>query len=331
MRLGYIGKSYRHLGAARTGLSPAADGRPSAEYDWRGLPAPYPPRPAAPHGDGPPELADVARAAELGLGVLHTVITDWSERGVDAFRRALHEHGQELVPTIGANLMLEGDALSTETAAVIDLLHRYAQLGCVTLAKLMVSPMTVNRFRSDPPLPEQLRRLVRSLPPIASAAQDAGIVLAFENHLDYRAGELLEVITAIDSPNLRFLFDTGNPFAVCEDPVDAARVAAPYTVFMHVKDVRVLPWTPLSLGYFACMYACPLGEGNVDLDAILTIMAREAPAPQSLVLALELRPTPPYLDEDHWLEDGLDYMRNRFAAHLEPSSGGSGGPAGDGR
>jgi sugar phosphate isomerase/epimerase len=257
--------------------------------------------------------------------VLHTVITDWSERGLDAFRRALHEHRQELVPTIGANLMLEGDALATETGAVIDLLNRYAQLGGVTLSKLMVSPMTVNRFRNDPPLPEQLRRLTRSLPPIVAAAQDAGIVLAFENHLDYRAAELLEVITAIDSPNLRFLFDTGNPFAVCEDPVEAARVAAPYTVFMHIKDVRVLPWTPLSLGYFACMYACPLGEGNVDLDAILAIMARDAPATDSLVLALELRPAPPYLDEDHWVEDGIDYMRARFTHHLSPSSAGSAG------
>ena len=320
MRLGYTGTAYRYHGAARHGLvgrdQVIVDGRTTAQYDWRGLPAPYH-EPVAPRvGEQSPELQDVRRAAHLGLSVVHTVVTDWSAHNTDSVRAALHESGQELVPTVGANMMLEGELLDAELSTSTQLIRRYGELGGVRISKLMVSPMTINRFRADPPLGEQLRRITAALPRIVQAAEEAGIVLAFENHLDYRVAELLEVICAIDSPNLRFLFDTGNPFAVCEDPVDAARAAAAHTVLMHVKDVRVLPWTPLSPGYFACMYVCPLGEGNVDLDAIISIMAERAPDPATLTLALEIRPVPPYLDEDRWLEDGIEFMNRRFAQHL---------------
>ena len=320
MRLGYTGTSYRYAVHRGHGLVSRdrvmVDGRTTAEYDWRGLPAPYHMRPSAPLAEGSPELSDLARAKSLGLTVVHTVITDWSKTNLDAVRLALQENRQEFVPSVGANVMLEGDLLLSETDRVTRLIHQYAEVGGIKLAKFMVSPMIYNRFRTDPPLSEQLKRLIRALPPIVRAAEEAGIVLALENHLDYRAAEILAVISATNSAHLRFLFDTGNPFAVCEDPVDAARIAAPYTVLMHVKDVRVVPWTPLSTGYFACMYACPLGEGNVDLDAIIDLMAQNAPDAASLTLALEVRPVPPYLDEDHWLEDGIAYMRERFPSHL---------------
>jgi sugar phosphate isomerase/epimerase len=323
MRLGYTGTAYRYQGAARHGLvgrdQVAVDGRTTAQYDWRGLPAPYHQPAADWTGEQSPELGDVNRAAHLGLSVVHTVVTDWSTRNTEALRAALRAGGQELVPTVGANMMLEGELLDAELSSSAELMRRYGELGGVRVSKLMVSPMTVNRFRNDPPLDEQLRRITTALPPIVRAAEEAGIVLAFENHLDYRVTELLEVICAIDSPNLRLLFDTGNPFAVCEDPVEAARAAASYTVLIHVKDVRVLPWTPLSPGYFACMYICPLGEGNVDLDAIISIMAEQAPSPASLTLALEIRPVPPYFDEDRWLEDGIEFMNRRFARYLTPA------------
>jgi sugar phosphate isomerase/epimerase len=177
-------------------------------------------------------------------------------------------------------------------------------------------PMTVNRFRKDPPLREQIDRMIAALPLVVEAAEKAGIVLAFENHLDYRAGEIVEVIEAIDSPSLRFLFDTGNPFSVCEDPVEAAEIAAPYTVLVHLKDVVVLPWTPMSPGYFAAMYACPLGEGNVELERIVQILAERAPDSDRLTLSIEVTPMPPATDEDLWVEKGIAWMRETLAAYL---------------
>jgi sugar phosphate isomerase/epimerase len=212
--------------------------------------------------------------------------------------------------------MLAGDELLASVDAAVADIHRYGEFGGVRICKTMLMPMVYNRFRSDPPLREQLDRIVAALPPVVEAAEAAGIVLAFENHLDYRASEVVEIIEAIDSPHLRFLFDTGNPLSVCEDPMAAAKVAAPYTVLVHLKDVVVLPWTPASTGYFACMYACPLGEGNVDLEGIVELLAEQSPAGEELTLAIEVTPMPPATDEDKWVEEGIAWMKARLGKHL---------------
>jgi sugar phosphate isomerase/epimerase len=176
--------------------------------------------------------------------------------------------------------------------------------------------MIHNRFRNDPPLQEQLDRIITNIKPVVRAAEDAGIVLAFENHLDYRAYEIVQIIEAIDSPNLRFLFDMGNTVVVIEDPVEAAKVAAPYTVLCHLKDVRVLPWTPNAL-FVAAVFAAPLGRGNVDIQQICEIMQAKAPNPRQMCLSLENMPVPPNEDEDVWVVEGIKWAKEHLAKFLD--------------
>jgi sugar phosphate isomerase/epimerase len=199
----------------------------------------------------------------------------------------------------------------------VSTIERFAAFGGISVVKACQYPMIHNRFRREPPLREQLDRLTVALRPVAAAAERAGIVLAWENHLDYRAAEVVEIIEAVGSPSLRFLFDTGNAFPVCEDPVDAARIAAPYTVAVHLKDIVVLPWTPASPGYVACMYACPLGEGNVPLREVVEILRDGSPAGADLILSAEVSHGPPNTDEDRWTEAGIDWMRANLGDLLE--------------
>jgi sugar phosphate isomerase/epimerase len=306
MRLGLCTYSYQHLFA---GAPDMFVDRTSPQFDWRGLPRPY-------FLDTGPtvrpeslELWQIDRAHRLGAPVVECPITVWEDANLERVKEALSANGQELVPSLGADLLATGADLEREIAAIVEAIERYAAFGGVSLAKACVYPMVHNRFRSDPPLREQLDRLIAALPPVAAAAEKAGIVLAWENHLDYRAHEVVEIIEGVGSPHLRFLFDMGNPFPVCEDPLEAARVAAPYVVLAHVKDIVVLPWTPSSPGYLAAMYACPLGEGNVPLRAIVEVLRDEAPDPETLPLALEASHGPPNTDEDRWVQEGADWMR----------------------
>lgn len=314
MRLGLTNYTYQWLFASPGGRE-FVD-RSSAEYDWRGLPLPYFTQTGTTVRPDSLEVWQIDRAKSLGLPVVHCPIFDWDEGNVRRVRALLDENEQELVPAVAADLIATGDKLEREVANAVDLIRRYGAVGGIKLSKFCVAPMVHNRFRSDPPLREQLDRIIAALPALVEAAAEAGIVLAFENHLDYRAKEVVEIIEAIGSPNLRFLFDTGNPFSVCEDPVDAADAAAPYTVLVHIKDVRVVPWTPMSPGYFAVMYACPLGQGNVDLVRIVDILAERAPDPRTLPLAIEVTPIPPSADEDRWMEEGILWMKERFAGHI---------------
>ena len=124
-----------------------------------------------------------------------------------------------------------------------------------------------------------------------------------------------EAKKAIDSPSLRFLFDTGNTLTVCEDPVDAALDAAKHTVLVHLKDLRVHPWNP-GREFVSVMYACPLGRGHVDNRRILEIMREQAPDPKNLCLSLELMPMPPNEDEDRWVDASIAYAKQAFAEFL---------------
>jgi sugar phosphate isomerase/epimerase len=313
MRLGLTSASYQYLFG---GDDDMFVDRTSGRYDWRGLPRAYfTQTPAMIHTDSV-DLWQVERARQLDVPVVHCPIMNWAPENLRRIKAALEENGQELMPALGADMIVQGAQSGREVAAAVEQIERYAEFGGIEIAKFFLFPMTYNRFRKDPPLREQLDRMIAVLPPIVEAAERAGIVLAFENHLDYRVGEIVEIIEAIDSPNLRFLFDTGNPFSVCEDPVEAAEIAAPYTVLVHLKDVVVLPWTPMSPGYFACMHACPLGEGNVDLERIVQIMSERAPDPDKLALSIEVTPMPPNTDEDLWVEKGVEWMKTTLANYL---------------
>lgn len=314
MRLGLTNYTYQWLFAPAGGQE-FVD-RASAFYDFRGLPLPYLTQTGRTLSPDSFEVWQIDRAQALGLPVVHCPIVNWDEENLGRIRERLTTNGQEIVPAIGANLIATGVELEQEIDNTVALIRRYHDFGNIRLSKFCIAPMVHNRFRHDPPLSVQLERIVAGLPQIVEAAEAAGIVLAFENHLDYRAAEVVEIIDHVASPYLRFLFDTGNPFGVCEDPVTAAELAAPYTVLVHVKDVRVVPWTPMSLGYFACMYACPLGEGNVDLDRIVEIMRDHAPNGNELVFAIEVTPIPPSEDEDRWLEHSTQWMKERFASYL---------------
>jgi len=64
-----------------------------------------------------------------------------------------------------------------------------------------------------------LRRVTR-------AAEQQGVVLAIENHIDLLADELLELIATIDSPFLGVCLDTANNLRMFEDPLEVVRKPA---------------------------------------------------------------------------------------------------------
>jgi sugar phosphate isomerase/epimerase len=220
-----------------------------------------------------------------------------------------------MTPSLGVDLISGGEATHASIENAFKFLQGYQAFGGVTVSKFCTTPMTHNRFRNDPPLQQQLDLIIKNIKPVVRAAEDAGIVLAFENHLDYRAAEIVQIIETVDSPNLRFLFDTGNTVVVIEDPVEAAKIAAPYTVLCHLKDVRILPWTPSAL-FVAAVLAAQLGRGNVDIEQICAIMHAKAPNPTNLCLSLENMPVPPNEDEDVWVVEGIKWAKEHLAKFL---------------
>jgi sugar phosphate isomerase/epimerase len=80
---------------------------------------------------------------------------------------------------------------------------------------------------------------VEDLAQVAPVCERYQVALALENHQDLTSGELLNLLEMLDSPWLGICFDTGNPLALLEDPVEAARALAPFTRTVHLKDYQV--------------------------------------------------------------------------------------------
>src|SRR5439155_13009977 len=114
-------------------------------------------------------------------------------------------------------------------------------------------------------------RLGGMLKPIVAAAEDHGIVLAIENHIDLLADEIIDLVTTIDSPSLGICLDTGNNLRLFEDPMAVAERLAPWARATHVKDISVRPGDPRE---FAFWPSVPLGEGLVDIGTVVGVLKR---------------------------------------------------------
>lgn len=117
----------------------------------------------------------------------------------------------------------------------------------------------------------------------APKAADAGLAVAIENHQDLGSEELLAVAEEA-GPNVGIALDTGNPFAVAEDPVAFASRVAPRIQHVHLKDY-VSQFT--SEGFR--LIRCPIGDGCVPLREIAAVMLGESVTASIEVGALDVR------------------------------------------
>jgi sugar phosphate isomerase/epimerase len=163
-----------------------------------------------------------------------------------------------------------------------------------------------NRFTKEPPLHEQLKRLTEHLRPVAEAASERGLQLGLLPHLDYRGHEMVSVMETVSHPALKMAFDTTNPFPVCEEPVDAAKVVLPHTVAVALKDVRVYPHRSNDV----TIWGTPIGQGSVDFDTILPMLRECLPDPDNTTVCIKLRLPPGSTEHLAWMEESLEFLRS---------------------
>ena len=112
--------------------------------------------------------------------------------------------------------------------------------------------------RYDAPLRDVIPWTIRDLRAVAPLAADLGVLLVLENHEDFTGPVLAEILSAVDSPSVRALYDYGNSQMVGEDPFDALDAMAPFIARVHAKDHVVIrtPEGPMVQGV-------PFGEGRL--------------------------------------------------------------------
>ena len=257
-------------------------------------------------------------AAALGLAEFELPARGWDDpesRFVERVRDLQQRHAIGVSLNFGDDYVTHGAGQPTERFA--DFVTRL----CLPLGVRVVgttSPTHGGRWLKDPPLALQLERLAAALRRLAPIAERHAVMLAVENHADYRGHELAAVLEEVDSPAVGAKLDTGNAFAAVEDPTEAARALAPFVFATHVKDVRVesepwgrkdqVPETALIPNGLLVMLEVALGQGHVDFDTILPLLAERGPLGNDLSLVIE--------DKARTIEQSVGYARERFASYL---------------
>jgi sugar phosphate isomerase/epimerase len=126
------------------------------------------------------------------------------------------------------------------------------------------------KFRNLPHQP-QLDCLRRMFLDAVKVAEDFGIRMAFENHIDFTSDEILALIEGVGSPFLGVNFDTGNFVRLLDDPIKAMSKLAKYCYATHVKDLDIQKGAPADEWYF--FSSTPVGEGIVDNRKLAELLA----------------------------------------------------------
>ena len=146
-----------------------------------------------------------------------------------------------------------------------------AEMGSPTLNTCF--GLLKERTMASPTFAEQYKMTTEVLSKLAPIAEEHNVVVTMELHVDLTYTELANMMTQVNSPGIGVNLDTANALGMMEDPVEAARVLAPYAKTTHYKDTCVYA-TPEGYNWQG---GAPLGTGLVDLPTITELLYQHNP------------------------------------------------------
>ena len=163
-------------------------------------------------------------------------------------------------------------------------------------------------FRDEPHGP-QIEKLSAILKESVKKAEDLGIRMAIENHIDFTADEILEILDRVDSDFLGVNFDTGNCLRVFEDPVVAAGKLASRTYATHVKDIDPSHGSPSDWTFWPSAAA---GHGIIDMPGVVKALG-DGGYQGMLCVEIDFLKDPAG-DEVEAVEKAVPYLQDLLAA-----------------
>lgn len=153
-----------------------------------------------------------------------------------------------------------------------------------------------------PTLDESVAILRGMLPDLRAA----GVTLAIENHFHLLPDELAQLVRAIDDPLIGVCLDPLNAITRLVGVPETIGTLAPFAVSAHAKDAVIArPGT----GFYVS--GCPLGEGLVDLYALVSAVRESNPSANVLVECWMDRlddEEATLTQEELWVRQSVDYL-----------------------
>jgi sugar phosphate isomerase/epimerase len=170
------------------------------------------------------------------------------------------------------------------------------EAGATVLRSVLLGGRRYEVFKTAAEFADFKKQAVASLELAAAVLARHQSKLAIENHKDFRAAELADILRKLASAHVGVCVDTGNNLALLEDVADTVKVLAPFALACHLKDMAV---ERADDGFL--LSEVPLGSGLLDLKSIVADLRK---ARADLRFSLEMITRDPLripcLTEGYW-------------------------------
>ncbi len=223
--------------------------------------------------DTRPPFTDAIQVLEhcktLGVTSLQIMVDKWTEE----FAGKVRDTREKLGIALEGSITLPGD--EAEVPHFEATLANAKEAG-VTTFRTTLGGRRYELFDTHAAFLAFKDKAIRSLQLAAPVAEKRSVRIGVENHKDFHAAELVEMLMKLGSPAIGACIDTGNNIALLEEPMHVIETLAPHAVTVHLKDMAVQPHKE---GFL--LSEVPLGEGMLDLQGIIDLL--QGAAPQAVI------------------------------------------------
>jgi 3-oxoisoapionate decarboxylase len=147
-----------------------------------------------------------------------------------------------------------------------------AEVGVQAVRTVVMPGRRYEQFKSLAEVREAEAKASRMLELAVPIVTKHRVKLAVENHKDQRLDERLALYKHLSCEFIGATVDTGNSFALLDDPYGAIEALAPYAFTVHLKDQALREYEH---GFL--LADIPLGQGSFDMQRIVAILKRAKP------------------------------------------------------
>jgi sugar phosphate isomerase/epimerase len=202
-----------------------------------------------------------------------------------------------------------------------------AEVGVQAVRTVVMPGRRYEQFKSLAEVREAEANAIRMLELAAPIVTKHRVKLAVENHKDQRLDERLALYKHLSCEFIGATVDTGNSFALLDDPYGAIEALAPYAFSVHFKDQALREYEH---GFL--LADIPLGHGSFDLPRIAAILKRAKPDIRMMLELITRDPLKvPCLTDKFWatmpqvsgndLARSLRFVREHSAKSLQEVDG----------
>lgn len=225
----------------------------------------------------------------LGVGSLQIGVNDWTNEMAGKVRDTRESYGMKFEGSIGLPKN-EGDVSRFEKEVRLG-----KEAGAVVFRSWM-GGRRYEQFSSVDEFKAYRDASWRSMQLAEPIARRHRVRIGVENHKDFHAPELVEMLTRLSSEHMGCCIDLGNSIALLEDPLAVVEALSPFVVTTHVKDMAVQEYAD---GFL--LSEVPLGEGILDLARMFEIIEKANPQVEHHLEMITRDPLEiPCLQEGYW-------------------------------